>query len=87
MTSKADFMEYLLTKLHEYDKTKSSNYNFWKLFQDDFKDFTTTTFERAYTLPELQRLRAYLRYGGIYIKQSQITQSLVNVLEQEAMDQ
>jgi hypothetical protein len=85
--SKADFTDYLLTKLHEYDVYRSSDHNLWELFQDDFKDFTNTTFERAYTFLELQRLRAYLRCGGVYVKQSQITQSLVNVLEQEAMDQ
>jgi len=63
-------MEYLLTKLHEYDKTKSSNYNFWKLFQDDFKDFIITTFNQVYTYPELKYLRAYLYCGDVYVEQS-----------------
>ena len=85
--SKADFTEYLLTKLHEYDESGTTDHNLLELFQDDFKDFTTTTFERVYTLPELQRLRAYLRCGGVYVKQDQITQSLVDVLKQEAMEQ
>ena len=87
--SKDDFKEYLDTKLYQYTENLSIDDNLWDLFCDDFKDFTTTTFKRAYTLTEQQRLRAYLRRGGIYVEQNHqrliITQSLVDVLEQETM--
>ena len=68
--SKTDFTEYLLTKLYEYDESEITNHNLLELFQDDFKDFTIITFKRAYTLPELLRLRAYLRCGGVYVEQN-----------------
>ena len=51
--SKTDFTEYLLTKLYGYDKSGITDYNLLELFQDNFKDFTTTTFKRVYTPPEL----------------------------------
>ena len=89
--SKADFTEYLLTKLHGYDESGTTDNNLLELFQDDIKDFTTTTFKRAYTPPELQRLRAYLRCGGVYVEQNHkrlsIPQSLFNVLKEETIHQ
>ena len=87
--SKADFTEYLLTKLHGYDESGITDHNLLELFQDDFKDFTTMIFKRAYTPPELQRLRAYLRCGGVYVEQNHkrlsIPQSLFNVLKEETI--
>jgi hypothetical protein len=50
---KTNFMEYLLIKLYEYDKSGIMDYNLLKLFQDDFKDFIIIIFKRVYILSEL----------------------------------
>ena len=50
--SKADFKEYLSTKLYEYDKNKSSDYNLWELFRHDFNGFTAQDFRDNYLIAE-----------------------------------
>jgi hypothetical protein len=89
IASKADFKEYLSTKLHEYDKYKSSDYNLWELFRHDFNGFSVQDFKDNYSLPELQAFRAYLRCGGVYVKITanghSIAQTLADVLTEETM--
>jgi hypothetical protein len=54
------------------------------LFQDDFKNFDVEDFN-IYGPTKLQRLRAYLRYGGVYVEQDSkylsIAQSLIDILK------
>jgi hypothetical protein len=87
--SKADFKDYLNTKLYQYTANSSTDNNLWDLFRDDFKGFTTADFKRGYSLTEQQRLRAYLRCGGVYVEQNRqhhtIAQCLVDILEQETI--
>jgi hypothetical protein len=50
--SKADFKDYLNTKLYQYTANSSTDNNLWDLFRDDFKGFTTADFKRGYSLTE-----------------------------------
>jgi hypothetical protein len=79
-----------LTKLHEYDGSRSSDYDLWELFRNDFEGFSVKTFRNGFTLKEQQLLKGYLRRSGVYVKTTNngqpITQTLVDVLEQEAME-
>jgi len=77
--------------LHEYEESKITDQNLWELFRDGFEGFTVETFRKGYQTKEQQLLRSYLHRGGVYVKPTAnghtIAQSLVNVLEQEAMEQ
>ena len=91
--SKDQFLEYLLTKLYEYDESKVTDHNLWELFREDFEGFTTETFKDNYQTKDLQTLRAYLRRGGVYVENtpklpgSTVAETLFKVLEQEDMAQ
>ena len=81
-----EFLEYTETKLYEYTLYHTSDDNLWDLFKDDFKNVTAEQFN---TLGRggLQRLRAYLRCGGVYVAQNSrnkpIAQTLEDILEEE----
>ena len=85
-TTKDDLSEYLDTKLYQYVLYETSDDNLWDLFKDDFKNFTRATFNR-FNRTELQRLRAVLRCGGVYVQQNTntvtIAQSLLDVLNED----
>jgi hypothetical protein len=88
--SRAESKEYLITKLHEYGVSRSSDYDLWELFRNDFEGFSVENFRNGYTVMELQLIRGTLRRGGVYVKTTtngqSIAQTLVDVLQQEAME-
>ena len=81
-----EFLEYTETKLYKYTLYHTSDDNLWDLFKDDFKNVTAEQFN---TLGHggLQRLRAYLCCGGVYVAQNSrnkpIAQTLEDILEEE----
>ena len=85
-TTKEDLQEYLDTKLYQYSIDRTTDDNLWDLFKDDFKSFDLLAFNR-YNRTELQRLRSYLRCGGVSVDQNTnrltIAQSLLNVVNEE----
>ncbi len=52
MLLKANFIEYLLIKLHKYNKSKSSNYNLWELFYNNFEGFSIKNFRNSFIVIE-----------------------------------
>jgi hypothetical protein len=66
-SDKKDVLDYLNTRLFQYKVEKSTDKDLWELYKGDFANFDINTFgllDRC----ELYRLRAALRYGGIYIE-------------------
>jgi hypothetical protein len=86
-------LEYLLTKLYEYNKSKVTDHNLWELFREDFEGFTTETFKDNYQTKDLQTLKAYLHHGSVYVEntaklpRSTVAETLFKILEQEDMAQ
>ena len=56
--------DYITYKTIEYGKYKLSDDDLWGAFQDDFKGFTTRTFEAANSAG-IRQLRATLRLHGV----------------------
>ncbi len=81
-----DIQDYLDTKIYQYEVDKTGDSNLWDLFQDDFKNFSPATFSRV-DRRKLQRLRHYLRCGGVYVapnhKNLTIAQTLIDVIEED----
>jgi hypothetical protein len=81
-----DLLDYIRTKIYQYTLDKTHDFNLWDLFQDDFKTFTLTTL-RSINRRELQKLRACLRRGGVFVAQNTknltIPQSFVNAITKD----
>jgi hypothetical protein len=69
IATKADVLEYMDTKLHEYTQDRITDDNLWYGFKEDFKDFTLDTFANI-GWKHTQRLRTYLRCGGVRVEQN-----------------
>ena len=76
---------YLETKLHQYDQDKTTDYDLWELFREDFKDFTTVELWDKVNKPSQQKLRNYLRCAGVFVEQNNprpIAVSLIKVIQE-----
>ena len=84
--TESDLLDYIRTKTYQYTLDKTHDFNLWDLFQDDFKTFTFTTLGRI-NRRELQKLRACLRRGGVFVAQNTknltIPQTFVNVITED----
>ncbi|PMD38756.1 hypothetical protein L207DRAFT_43612 [Hyaloscypha variabilis F] len=84
--TKEDIQEYINTMIYQYTLDRITDDNLWYGFRFDFKDFTLTHLSAIFW-KDLQRLRSYLRCGGVYVQQNRagitIAQTLHNVLLKE----
>ncbi|KAI1003494.1 hypothetical protein K3495_g4718 [Podosphaera aphanis] len=84
--SPADLTSYTRFKAYYYKNEDVMDSNLWDLFQDDFKDFTISTFSQI-KLRALQVLRDCLRSRGVFIskntKRKTIAQTLFECLQEE----
>lgn len=62
-----DFQEFLLTKTYQYSQNKTSDFNLWDLYQDDFGGFTVDHFHTNCQKTDVQELRKVLRCGGVRV--------------------
>jgi hypothetical protein len=84
--TKDELVEFIQTKMYLYEQDKVTDDNLWDGFRIDFKDFTPQIMG-SILWRELQKLRAYLRCGGVFVRQNSthltIAQGLCQVLEEE----
>jgi AAA+ ATPase superfamily predicted ATPase len=77
--------QFIQTKVREWKNWNFKNKNLWKQFQDDFEEWTKTTFKKA-TINVLRALQAYLRERDVWVmkhKRKTIAKSLYDVLQKE----
>ncbi|KAI0994400.1 hypothetical protein K3495_g13782 [Podosphaera aphanis] len=75
-----------LNKVNFYEEENVPDSNIWELFQDDFRDFTVSTFSQI-KLRIQQVLHDCLQSRGVYIsknsKRKTISQTLFHCLQEE----
>ena len=84
--TESDVLDYIRTKVYQYTLDQTHDFNLWDLFQDDFKTFTLTVLGLI-NRRELQKLRACLRRGGVFVAQNTknltIPQTFVNAITED----
>src|ERR1700733_10915088 len=84
--STEDVLEYINTKMQQYTMDGTTDDNLWYGFKEDCGNFQLTSFSDV-NWRALQRLRGYLRRGGVRVEQNSpritIAQSLHNILLEE----
>lgn len=59
--------EFVLTKLHKYEKDNFRDAELWSLFREDYEEFTASHFKNGLDNALRRRLQSTLRHRGVFI--------------------